>query len=55
MPKHALEYLNSVLFEHIMIQNQGAKAAILDWKSLGKYKYTLLDLLSTTELEIVKL
>jgi D-aminoacyl-tRNA deacylase len=55
MPKHALEFLNPTLFKHLIIQNQGAKIALLDWKSLGKYKQTLLDLLSTTNLEIVKL
>jgi len=55
MPKHALKFLNPQLFEHIITQNHGAKAALLDWKSLGKYKRPLLDLLSTTELEVVKL
>jgi hypothetical protein len=28
---------------------------LLDWKSLGKYKQTLIDLLSITELEIIKI
>jgi hypothetical protein len=28
---------------------------LLDWKSLGKYKQTLIDLLSTTKLEIIKI
>jgi len=55
MPKHALDFLNPVLFEHIILQNKGAKIALLDWKSLGKYKQTLIDLLSTTNLEIIKL
>ena len=55
MPKHALELLSPQLFEHIITQNHGAKAALLDWKSLGKYKQPLLDLLSTTKLEVVKL
>ena len=55
MPKHALEFLNSDLFDHLLIQNYGAKTALLDWKSLGKYKQTLIDLLSTTNLEIIKL
>jgi D-aminoacyl-tRNA deacylase len=55
MPKHSLEFLNSDLFDHLLIQNYGAKTALLDWKSLGKYKQTLIDLLSTTDLEIIKL
>ena len=55
MPKHALGFLNPELFDHILKQNNGAKIALLDWKSLGKYKQTLNDLLSTTNLEIIKL
>ena len=55
MPKHALEFLNPDLFEHIITQNNGVEAALLDWKSLGKHKQTLIDLLSTTKLEVVKL
>jgi len=55
MPKHALEFLNPELFEHLIIQNTGATAALLDWKSLGKKKQLLLELLSTTNLEIIKL
>ena len=55
MPKHALEFLDPTLFEHLVTKNQGAKIALLDWKSLGKYKQTLIDLLSTTKLEIIKL
>ena len=55
MPKHALEFLNPEIFEHLILKNQGAKIALLDWKSLGKYKQTLIDLLSSTHLEIIKL
>ena len=55
VPKHALEFLDPIFFEHLVAQNQGAKIALLDWKSLGKHKQTLIDLLSTTNLEIVKL
>ena len=55
MPKHALEFLDPVLFEHLVIQNQGAKFALLDWKSLGQYKQTLIDLLSNTNMEIIKI
>ena len=55
MPKHALEFLNPDLFEHIITQNNGAEAALLDWKSLGKQKQTLIDLLSTTKLEVIKI
>ena len=55
MPKHALEFLNPDLFEHIITQNNGAEAALLDWKSLGKQKQTLIDLLSTSKLEVIKI
>jgi len=55
MPKYALEFLNPQLFQHLITQNQGAKTALLDWKSLGKYKQTLIDLLSTAKLEIIKI
>ena len=55
MPKHALEFLNPVVFEHLITQNNGAEVALLDWKSLGKYKQTLIDLLSTTKLEVIKI
>ena len=55
MPKHALEFLTPELFQHLIERNKGAEAALLDWKSLGKFKKTLLDLLSTTNLESIKL
>ena len=55
MPKRALEFLNPDLFEHLIIQNYGAEAALLDWKSLGKQKQLLIDLLSTTNLEVIKI
>ena len=55
MPKHALEFLNHDLFEHLITQNYGAEAALLDWKSLGKHKQTLIDFLSTTNLDVIKI
>ena len=55
VPKHALEFLNPVLFDHLLTQNCDAEAALLDWKSLGKYKQTILDFLSTTKLEVIKI
>ena len=55
MPKHALEFLTPSLFDHLLKQNDGAKTALLDWKSLGKHKQTLIDLLSTTKLEVIKI
>ncbi len=55
IPKHALEELDEKLFSHILKQNKMAKAALLDWKGLGSNKQKLLDLLKTTDLEIIKL
>jgi D-aminoacyl-tRNA deacylase len=55
VPKHALEFLDQVLFEHIIEQNSQATAALLDWGGLGQHKQKVLDLLKTTDLEVVKL
>jgi len=55
IPKHALDFLDQTLFNHIMERNNGAKAAILDWNGLGKNKQKIIDLLSTTKLKMIKL
>jgi D-aminoacyl-tRNA deacylase len=55
MPKHALEFLNLDTFEQLITKNYGAEAALLDWKSLGKQKQLLIDLLSTSNLEVIKI
>ena len=55
IPKHALEELDGELFSHIISQNKMAKTALLDWKGLGPAKQKVLDLLESTELEIIKL
>ncbi len=55
MPKHALDYLDKSLFSHILNRNIGVKAALLDWNGLGKNKQKILDFLSNTELEVIKL
>ena len=55
IPKHALEFLDKIFFEHILNRNKGAKVALLDWNSLGKNKQLVLDFLTTTNLEITKL
>lgn len=55
VPKHALEFLDGELFSHIVGRNSGAKAALLDWTGLGKQKQKVLDLLNTTDLEVIKL
>ena len=55
IPKHALDELDEELFSHIISQNSMAKAALLDWKGLGSQKQKVLDLLETTDLEVIKL
>ena len=47
--------LDEELFSHILTQNSMAKIALLDWKGLGSQKQKVLDLLKSTELEIIKL
>jgi len=55
IPKHALGDLDEELFSHILTQNSMAKIALLDWRGLGSNKQKILDLLKSTELEIIKL
>ncbi|MEM2785524.1 MAG: D-aminoacyl-tRNA deacylase [Candidatus Nitrosotenuis sp.] len=55
VPKHALEFLDERLFGHILEQNKKATTALLDWGGLGSHKQKVLDLLNTTNLEVVKL
>jgi len=55
IPKHALEFLDRDLFSHVLQQNKQAKTALLDWTGLGPHKQKVLDLLSATSLEAVKL
>lgn len=55
MPKHALDYLDSKLFSHILERNQNATAVLLDWGGLGPNKKKLLELLESTNLEVIKL
>ena len=55
VPKHAVELLDEELFQHIIERNTGAEAALLDWNSLGKNKQKIMELLSTTKLEVIKI
>ena len=55
IPKHALEFLEASLFSHIVERNTGAKAALLYLNSLVKSKQKIMKLLSTTELEVIKI
>jgi D-aminoacyl-tRNA deacylase len=55
IPKHAMEFLDESLFQHIIERNIGAEIALLDWSSLGQNKQKLIELLSTTNLEVIKI
>ena len=55
MPKHALEHLDETMFSHILQRNKKAKAALIDWTGLGPYKKKVIELLDTTDLEMIKL
>ncbi len=55
IPKHALKELGEELFSHIISQNNVAKTALLDWNGLGSSKQKVLDLLGSTDLEVIKL
>jgi len=55
MPKHALDDLDESMFFHILERNKTAKAALLDWAGLGSNKKKVIDLLGTTDLEVIKL
>jgi D-aminoacyl-tRNA deacylase len=55
VPKHALDNLDKNLFLHIMKQNKMAKTAFLDWGGLGSNKQKIINFLSNTDLEVIKL
>ena len=55
IPKHALDNLDEKLLSHILQQNSMAKTALLDWRGLGPNKQKVLDLLESTDLEVIKL
>ena len=55
VPKHALDNVDKNLFLHILKQNKTARAALLDWGGLGPNKQKIMDFLSETDLEVIKL
>ena len=55
IPKHALDDLDEELFLHIVTQNSDAKIALLDWRGLGSNKQKVLNLLESTDLEVIRL
>lgn len=55
VPERYLEYVDEAMLAHIIERNRGATAALLNWKGLGRQKRRLLELLSDTDLEIIRL
>ncbi|MFZ1077179.1 MAG: D-aminoacyl-tRNA deacylase [Nitrosotalea sp.] len=55
VPKHALDNLDGVLFSHILDRNKEAKYALVDWRGLGKNKQKVVNLIQTTDLEMIKI
>ena len=55
VPKHALDNIDEDLFLHILKQNKLAKTALLDWNGLGSNKQKLINFLTSTDLEVIKL
>ena len=54
IPKHALDFVNDNLFSHILERNKEAKYALVDWSGLGKNKQKIVDIIETTNLEMIK-
>lgn len=54
IPKHALEFLDQKLFSHIMDRNNEARFALVDWDGLGSHKQKVLNLIKSTNLELIK-
>jgi D-aminoacyl-tRNA deacylase len=55
VPKHAIDNLDETLFNHILSQNKMATAILLDLNGLGSHKQNILDLVNSTNLEVIKL
>ena len=55
VPKHALQYIDEAMFSHIISRNGATSTALVDSKSLGASKQKILNLLSGTDLEVIKL
>lgn len=54
IPRHGLDNVDRELFGHILERNSEAKVALVDWSGLGKSKQRIVDLISQTDLEMVR-
>jgi D-aminoacyl-tRNA deacylase len=55
IPKHALDFIDENLFSHILERNKEAKSFLVDWSGLGKNKQKIVDLIGTTNLEMIRI
>ena len=55
IPKHGLDSLDKGLFDHVVRQNNEAKFALVDWSGLGKNKQKIVEMINSTELEMIKI
>lgn len=55
IPKHALEFLDRDLFDHVLQRNTGASAILLDWTGLGRHKQRVADLARQSGLETARI
>jgi D-aminoacyl-tRNA deacylase len=55
IPKYSLDKLDESLFDHIVKQNCEAKSALVDWSGLGKNKQKIVEMISSTNLEMIKI
>ena len=54
IPKHALGNIDENLFEHILSRNHEATFALVDWSGLGNNKQKVIDMIKSTDLEMIK-
>jgi D-aminoacyl-tRNA deacylase len=55
IPKHGLDEIDKSLFEHILERNAEAKFALVDWSGLGKSKQKIVEMINSTNLEMIKI
>ncbi len=55
VPKRDLEYLDDRMLDHILEQNAGADAALLDWDGMGPHKQRVVKMIKDAGLEIIRL
>lgn len=55
IPKHGFDDLDKGLFDHVVERNSEAKFALVDWSGLGKNKQKIVEMINSTDLEMIKI